>query len=448
MNDNKRVNWGKNRKNIPQLDLIKLQIDSYKNFLSEGIANSLVEINNERGIEDYTGKNWSLTFGTHRLGRPEYSIATARNKETTYCVPLYAEATLLNKKTGQEQTQEVFLGDIPMMTPVGTFIINGIERAVVTQLVRAPGVSFSGETDSISGRFLYNAEIRPLRGDWLEMNVGRRDVITVKIDKRRKMPVTVLLRALGYGSDDELREVLKEEIGIDEFNLINNTIDKDPTKDQASAILEIYDKMRSGEPAILDNAREYFKQMFFEPRRYDLGRVGRYKINRRLKIDVGDDHITLSPKDILHTVKYLVQLQNGQGKTDDIDHLSNRRVRRVGELVQANALRLGLTRLERSIREKMSLTKTDENLTPAALVNARPVIAAISDFFRRNRLSTILDQTNPLSEVDNLRRLSVMGSGGVTKERASFSMRDINVSQYSRICPVRSPEGPNIGLVT
>ncbi len=443
-----RVVWGKNRQVIPELDLIKLQLDSYKQFLATGITEALEEINAERGIEDYTNKNWSLKFGKHYFGRGEYDIANARKKETNYSAPLYAEATLLNKKTALEQTQEVFLGDIPMMTPNGTFIINGIDRAVVTQLVRAPGASFAGEVDPVSGRLLYTAEIRPMRGSWIEMSVGRRDVITVKIDKRRKMPVTVLLRALGYATDDELKDLFAEEIKNDKNNLILNTMEKDPSKNQGEALLEVYDKMRHGEPAILDNAREYFKQMFFEPRRYNLGDVGRYKMNRRLKIDIDGKKHTLDPADILAAVKYLVNLQNGIGKVDDIDHLSNRRVRCVGELVQTSALRIGLGRLERSIREKMSMTKVDENLTPAMLVNARPVIAAVADFFRRNRLSTILDQTNPLSELDNLRRLSVMGSGGVTKERASFSMRDINASQYSRICPVRSPEGPNIGLVT
>ncbi len=443
-----RVVWGKNHQVIPELDLIKLQLDSYQQFLETGITEALEEINAEKGIEDYTNKNWSLKFGKHYFGRGEYDIANARKKETNYSAPLYAEATLLNKKTNEEQTQEVFLGDIPMMTPNGTFIINGIDRAVVTQLVRAPGASFAGEIDPVSGRLLYTAEIRPMRGSWIEMSVGRRDVITVKIDKRRKMPVTVLLRALGYATDDELKALFADEIKNDKHNLILNTMEKDPSKNQAEALLEVYDKMRHGEPAILDNAREYFKQMFFEPRRYNLGDVGRYKINRRLKIEVeGKKHI-LDPADILAAVKYLVNLQNGIGKVDDIDHLSNRRVRCVGELVQTSALRIGLGRLERSIREKMSMTKVDEILTPAMLVNARPVIAAVADFFRRNRLSTILDQTNPLSEIDNLRRLSVMGSGGVTKERASFSMRDINASQYSRICPVRSPEGPNIGLVT
>lgn len=443
-----RVIWGKKRTHLPELDLIKLQIESYQQFLDQGINQSLIEVNNEKGIEDYTGKNWVLSFGQHRFGRPENDFKTAREKEINYSAPLYAEATLLNKRTGQEQTQEVFLGDIPMMTPTGTFIINGIERAVVTQLVRSPGAFFSGDNDPIINKMLYKAELRPMRGSWIEMVVGRRDVITVKIDKRRKMPVTVLLRALGYGSDEELKELFAEEIKYDQHNLILNTIEKDPTKSQNEALLEIYDKMRHGEPAIIDNAREYFKQMFFEPRRYNLGEVGRYKINRRLKLDVDSQKTTLDARDILESVRYLIALQNNRGKVDDIDHLSNRRVRRVGELVQANAFRLGLVRLERSIREKMSMTKTEDSLTPAALVNARPLISAVTDFFRRNRLSTILDQTNPLAEVDNLRRLSVMGSGGVTKERASFSMRDINASQYSRICPVRSPEGQNIGLVT
>lgn len=440
--------WGKVHHNIPKLDFLKMQLDSYHWFLTDGIQESLQEISGSKGIEDYTGKNWSLSFGKHYFGRGEYDIKTARVKEANYSAPLYAEATLTNKKTGEKQTQEVFLGDIPVMTPVGTFIINGIDRAVVTQLVRAPGVSFAGSVDAVSGRLLYQAELRPMRGSWVEMAISRRDVITVKIDKRRKMPVTVLLRALGYSTDEQLKEALADVIDSDQYHLILNTIAKDPTKSQSEALLEVYDKMRHGEPAILNNAREYFKQMFFEPRRYNLGEVGRYKLNRRLHIDVDEHKSVLDPQDILATVKYLVNLQNGHGKVDDIDHLSNRRVRCVGELVQNNALRLGFSRLERSIREKMSLTKVDESLTPAMLVNARPVIAAVADFFRRNRLSTILDQTNPLSELDNLRRLSVMGSGGVTKERASFSMRDINASQYSRICPVRSPEGPNIGLVT
>lgn len=443
-----RQNWGKDYTNLPELDLVALQIESYQQFLEKGIAQSLNEVNGEKGIEDFTGKNWVLTFGNHRFGDPKYTIEQAKKKAVSYDTPLYAEATLKNKKTDEEVTQEVFLGDIPKITPVGTFIINGIERAIVTQLVRAPGISYAGDTDAISGRVLYGAELRPLRGSWLEISITRRNMMTVKIDRRRKMPVTVLLRALGLGTNEEITEAFAKESEKDEYDLIATTLEKDPTASQAEALLEVYEKMRPGEPAVLDTAREFLEQLFFDPRRYDLGEVGRYKLNRRLKNDESADTTVLTPKDVILAVKYLIGLQNGVGKTDDIDHLSNRRVRRVGELVQGNALRIGLIRLERSIREKMSLTKTDETLSPAALVNARPLIATISEFFRRNRLSAILDQTNPLAEIDNLRRLSVMGTGGVTRERASFSMRDINASQYSRIDPVRSPEGPNIGLVT
>lgn len=444
----KRVNLGKKHKILPELDLIKLQLDSYKWFLDEGIKESLTEVNGNKGIEDFTGKNWMLSFSNHRFGKAKYTAAQAKLKGVTYDTPLYAEATLVNKKTGEEKAQEVFLGDIPKMTSVGTFIINGIERAVVTQLVRSPGVFFSGDADQASGKVLYKAELRPLRGSWLEVTVGRRDVITVKIDRRRKMPVTVLLRALGYGSNDEILELLKDTIDTDKLDLVQKTLEKDSTQTQAEALIEIYEKLRPGEPAVLETAKEFLKQLFFDERRYDLGEVGRYKLNRRLGVKVNEKTTVLTAEDIVAAVKYLVGLQNGIGKVDDIDHLSNRRVRRIGELVKANAFRIGLIRLERSIREKMSLTKTEDVLTPAALVNARPLIATISEFFRRNRLSTILDQTNPLAEIDNLRRLSVMGTGGVTRERAAFSMRDINASQYSRICPVRSPEGPNIGLVT
>jgi len=446
MSQIKRQNWGKQHKVLPEIDLVKLQKDSYKLFLEEGIEKSLKEVNGDKGIEDFTGKNWALRFGKHRFGKAKYSSRDAKQKNVSYDIPLYAEATLTNKKTGEEQTQEVFLGDVPKMTNVGTFVINGIERAVVTQLVRSPGVFFSGDQDAASGRILYKAELRPLRGSWLEINVSRRNVITVKIDRRRKMPVTVVLRALGYETNEEILDLLKDV--KDEHELIETTLLKDKTSNQAEALIELYEKMRPGEPAVLDTAKGFFKQLFFDSRRYDLGLVGRYKLNRRLKIKADENITVLTKEDIVASIKYLIGLQNGVGKLDDIDHLSNRRVRRIGELVKANAFRIGLIRLERSIREKMSLTKTDSVLTPAALVNARPLIATVSEFFRRNRLSTILDQTNPLSEVDNLRRLSVMGTGGVTKERASFSMRDINASQYSRICPVRSPEGPNIGLVT
>jgi len=443
-----RQNWGQEHSILPELDLVALQINSYQDFLNNGIRESLKEINGERGIEDFTGKNWSLKFGDYRFGPAKYTPTEAKTKNVSYDQPLYVEATLLNKKTGEERTQEVFLGDIPAMTNTGTFIINGIERGIVTQLVRSPGVFFSGEEDQNTKELLYKAELRPMRGSWLEINVSRRHVLTIKIDRRRKMPATVLLRALGWETNDDIAEALAEVLKNDELDLINNTLRKDSTTSQAEALIEIYEKMRPGEPAVLETAREFLKNMFFDPRRYDLGEVGRYKMNRRLGIKLDEKLTVLAKEDVLASIKYLIKLQNGEGKVDDIDHLSNRRVRQVGELVSISAFRIGLIRLERSIREKMSLTKTDEVLTPSALVNARPLIASIAEFFRRNRLSTILDQTNPLSEIDNLRRLSVMGTGGVTRDRASFSMRDINASQYSRICPIRSPEGPNIGLVT
>ena len=443
-----RQYWGQTGVTLPELDLTKVQRESYAQFLATGIREALDEVNADRGIEDFTGKNWSLTFGEYHFGKSKYTPSQAKKKAVSFDMPIRVDATLLNKRTGETQTQEVFLGDIPRMTEAGTFIINGIERAVVTQLVRSPGIFFSGDMEQSIGKMLYQAELRPMRGSWIEMSVGKRDVITVKVDRRRKMPVTVLLRAIGYGTNEEILELFKDvEIG-DGPDYIKATLQKDLTASQNEALIELYEKMRPGEPAVLENARQLLQQMFFDARRYNLGEVGRYKLNRRLKIDVDLNKTVLTPQDIVAAVRYLIVLQQGKGKIDDIDHLSNRRVRRVGELVQANAFRIGLIRLERSIREKMSLTKTDEILSPSALVNARPLIATISEFFRRNRLSTILDQTNPLAEIDNLRRLSVMGSGGVTRERASFSMRDINASQYSRIDPVRSPEGPNIGLVT
>lgn len=446
----RRQYWGNATVKLPEMDLTKVQRESYEWFLSTGIREALDEINGTNGIEDFTRKNWRLTFGAFSLGNPKLSPAQARRKALTYDVPLRVETELLNKQTGQITKQEVFLGDIPKMTPNGTFIINGVERAVVNQLVRAPGIFFSAEIDPNTGRTLHQAELRPMRGSWLEMSVGRGDVITVKIDKHRKIAATTLLRAIGYGTNDEILALFKDIDTNPDHSFIQATLEKDTSLTTAEALIEIYEKMRPGEPAVLENATDLLHELFFDPRRYDLGRVGRYKLSRRLRLsteDVDRTHV-LTKEDIVGSIAYLIGLQNGTGKVDDIDHLSNRRVRRVGELVMTNAFRIGLLRLERAIREKMSLSKTDELLTPSSLVNARPLIATISEFFRRNRLSTILDQTNPLSEVDNLRRLSVMGSGGVTRERASFSMRDINASQYSRICPVRSPEGQNIGLVT
>lgn len=443
-----RLYWGKEYTDLPVFDLTLVQRESYQWFLEQGIKDLIVEVS---PIKDFTGKNWELSFGDYYFGRPRLTPIAALEKGLTFDMPLKVTTTLVNKQTGHHVTQEVFLGDIPAMTENGTFIINGIERCVVNQLVRSPGIYFSGTMDSSTGKTLHSAEIRPMHGSWLEFIMTRNDVMMVRIDRRRKFVATTFLRAIGLGSNEEIIEAFKDVDTNADHKYIEATLAKDPTKNHTEAVLELYRKLRPGEPIVQDNAQELIRTMFFDYRRYSLERVGRYKMNKKLGIDVANDreHWVLTREDIVGSVKKLIGLANGTEDVDDIDHLGNRRVRRVGELVATNAFRVGLLRLERSVREKMSLAgPTAEDLTPMQLVNARPIIASVNDFFRTSQLSTILDQTNPLAEVDNLRRLTVMGTGGISRERASFSIRDINASQYGRICPVRSPEGPNIGLVT
>jgi DNA-directed RNA polymerase subunit beta len=440
--------WDTEHTNLPQLDLTLVQRESYQWFLETGIKDLLSEVS---PISDFTGKNWELSFGDYFFGRPRLTSPVALEKGLTFDMPLKVMATLVNKQTGHRVMQEVFLGDIPAQTANGTFIINGIERCVVNQLVRSPGIYFTGTVDSATGKTLYSAEIRPMHGSWLEFIVTRNDVLMVRIDRRRKFVATTFLRAIGIAANEEIINTFKSADTNPDHKYMEATIAKDPTKSQTEAVLELYRKLRPGEPIVLDNAQELLRTMFFDYRRYSLERVGRYKMNKKLGINVTNDkdHWVLTHEDITGAIRYLINLTNGKGDVDDIDHLGNRRVRRVGELVASNAFRVGLLRLERSVREKMSLAgPAAEDLTPMQLVNARPIIASINDFFRTSQLSTILDQTNPLAEVDNLRRLTVMGVGGISRERASFSIRDINASQYGRICPVRSPEGPNIGLVT
>jgi DNA-directed RNA polymerase subunit beta len=443
----KRKNFGVEEKNLPKLDLSLVQKESWQWFLTEGIASELKEIS---PIDDFTGKNWQLVLGGHSLEEPTISPNLAQEKGLTYSSSLKIVVKLINKKTGKEIEQEVFLGDLPQMTARGTFIINGIERAVINQIVRSPGVYFNGNLDASSGRMLYGAEVRPLHGTWLEFEIAKNDVIAARIDRKRKIIATIILRAMGIEFDDEIIKYFKEIDKDPQHKYIQATLDKDSTKSREEALLEIYRKLRPGEPAVLENAETLFQTMFFENRRYDLGKVGRYKINKRLGLTLPNDKSTwvLTKQDIIGTLQYLVGLQNGTGKVDDIDHLSNRRLRRVGELVATNAFRVGLLRLERSVKEKMSLISPDDKPLPANLINARPLIASLNEFFRSNQLSTILDDTNPLSEIDNLRRVSVLGPGGINRDRASFSIRDVGSSQYGKIDPVRSPEGPNIGLVT
>lgn len=432
--------------NFP-LNLIAVQRESWEWFLKEGIKESLEEIS---PIEDFTGKNWELTLGEYKILDPKLTPKKTQEKGLTYSAPLTVRATLLNKKTGKVKTQDVFLADLPQMTPEGTFVINGVLRVVVNQLIRSPGVFFAGDEDPGTGRILHRAEMRPIRGSWLEFEVAKNDLLVARIDRRRRVPATMILRAFGLAADEDLIALFQDVDKDERHKYIARTLDYDQTKTQDEAFLEIYKKLRPGEPAVVDTAKTFFTNLFLSPRRYDLSRVGRFKINKRLGLSIPNtkENWILKKEDIVETLRYLVQLQNGEGRVDDIDHLANRRIRRVGELVNVSAFRVGLLRFERAVKERMSLTSTEDEIAPSAFINSRPIIATINEFFRSNQLSAILDQTNPLSEIDNLRRLTVTGPGGISRERASFSIRDINQSQYGRIDPVRSPEGPNIGLVT
>ena len=441
-----RKYWSKTPSLVPQLNLIQIQLDSYNRFLKEGIKEVLAEIS---PVEDFTGKNWTLELGSFYFGKPKYTAEQAKEKGVTFDAPLKIEALLINKQTGKRAKQEVFLGDIPQMTDKGTFIINGVERVIINQLVRSPGVFFQALDDPITGKRLYSAEIRPYRGSWLEFSISRTGVLTAKIDRRRKFAATTFLRALGFSATQDIIDLFKD-IDSGEHKFIDTTLSKDPTINTDESLLEIFRKMRPGDPVVLENAKALLEGMFFNSRRYNLTKVGRFKINKRLDLDLPntEENWILTKTDIIATLKYLIRLNMGEGKIDDIDHLANRRVRCAGELVQQNAFRIGVLRLERIIKERMSLTAVDQEVAPGGLINAKPVIAAINEFFRSSQLSSILDQVNPLSELDHLRRLSVMGAGGITRDRASFSVRDINHSQYGRIDPIRSPEGQNIGLVT
>lgn len=442
-----RTNWGRDYKVLPELDLLAVQHASYKKFQEEAIGEILQEIS---PIDDFTGKNWSLELKDYHIGKASNDPQTALAKGITYDAPLNVKVTLTNKKTEKKYNSEVFLGDIPQMTERGTFIVNGIERAVVNQIVRSPGVFFTASQDGSTGKTLYTAEIRPVHGSWLEFATTRYGTITVKIDRRRKFLVTTFLRALGISSNETIKEKFADLDGkVDPY--IEASLMKDETTSESEALIEIFKKLHPGEPIVLDKVRESFNNLFFNNRRYDTGKVGRYKINKKLAETPGfknSEQRVLTFEDIIGTISYLMLLSSGKGEIDDIDSLANRRIRSVGELVATNAFRVGVLRLERSVKERMSLMQPDVPVVVSNLINARPIMAAINEFFRTSQLSTILDQTNPLSEIDNLNRLTVMGTGGISRERAAFSIRDINSSQYSRVCPIRSPEGPNIGLVT
>ncbi|BAZ53308.1 DNA-directed RNA polymerase, beta subunit RpoB [Nostoc sp. NIES-4103] len=416
-------------------DLIEIQRSSFRWFLEEGL---IEELNSFSPITDYTGK-LELHFLGHnyKLKEPKYSVEEAKRRDSTYAVQMYVPTRLLNKETGDIKEQEVFIGDLPLMTDRGTFIINGAERVIVNQIVRSPGVYYKSEIDK-NGRRTYSASLIPNRGAWLKFETDRNDLVWVRIDKTRKLSAQVLLKALGL-SDNEIFDALRHP------EYFQKTIEKEGQFSEEEALMELYRKLRPGEPPTVLGGQQLLDSRFFDPKRYDLGRVGRYKLNKKLRLSVPDTMRVLTPNDILAAVDYLINLEYDIGSIDDIDHLGNRRVRSVGELLQ-NQVRVGLNRLERIIRERMTVSDA-EVLTPASLVNPKPLVAAIKEFFGSSQLSQFMDQTNPLAELTHKRRLSALGPGGLTRERAGFAVRDIHPSHYGRICPIETPEGPNAGLI-
>ncbi len=500
-------------------NLIEIQQRSYEWFLREGLKEMFDDIS---PIQDFTG-NLVLEFIDYSLGDAKYSVDESKERDVTYAAPLRVKVRLYNKETGEVKEQEVFMGDFPLMTETGTFIINGAERVIVSQLVRSPSVYFNAKVDK-NGKKMFSATVIPNRGAWLELETDAKDIIYVRIDRTRKIPVSVLLRALGFSSDAEILSLLGED------DYLRNTLEKDNTESTERALIEIYERLRPGEPPTLDNARNLLSSRFFDPKRYDLASVGRYKINKKLHLknrllnqrlaeslidqETGDvvaeagqlidrrlldkllpyleqglntrqhhtpngladeDHMAVQeilifsqvedgkpikvigngaidkhvkhivPADIIASISYFMDLLHGVGSTDDIDHLGNRRLRSVGELLQ-NQFRIGLSRMERVVRERMSIQDANA-ITPQALINIRPVIAAIKEFFGSSQLSQFMDQTNPLAELTHKRRLSALGPGGLTRERAGFEVRDVHPSHYGRMCPIETPEGPNIGLI-
>ncbi|MCE5098163.1 DNA-directed RNA polymerase subunit beta [Staphylococcus devriesei] len=515
----KRRNYARISEVLELPNLIEIQTKSYDWFLKEGLLEMFRDIS---PIEDFTG-NLSLEFVDYRLGEPKYDLEESKNRDATYAAPLRVRVRLIIKETGEVKEQEVFMGDFPLMTNTGTFVINGAERVIVSQLVRSPSVYFNEKIDK-NGRENYDATIIPNRGAWLEYETDAKDVVYVRIDRTRKLPLTVLLRALGFSNDQEIIDLL----GDSEY--LRNTLEKDSTENTEQALLEIYERLRPGEPPTVENAKSLLYSRFFDPKRYDLASVGRYKANKKLhlkhrlfnqklaepivnsetgeivaeegtvldrrkldeimevletnansevfelegsvidepveiqsiKVYVPNDEEArtttvignalpesevkcITPADIIASMSYFFNLLNGIGYTDDIDHLGNRRLRSVGELLQ-NQFRIGLSRMERVVRERMSIQDTD-SITPQQLINIRPVIASIKEFFGSSQLSQFMDQANPLAELTHKRRLSALGPGGLTRERAQMEVRDVHYSHYGRMCPIETPEGPNIGLI-
>ena len=499
----KRYTYARSQEVLKMPHLLDLQTKSYEWFCKEGLKDVFADIS---PIED-SAKKWALHFGDFYFGKGKYNIEQCKAKDVNYSAPLYVKTRLENKETGELKEHDLFMGDFPVMTDTGTFIINGAERVIVSQLVRSPGVYYKRERDAFD-KEIYTAQLIPNRGAWIELESDPAGSVSVRIDRNRKMPVTVLIRALGYSSNEEILELFDHDIHIEK------TLEKDSTTDRKSALIEIYHKLRPGEPATEDSGTILLHNFFFDPRRYDLAKVGRYKLNKKLawknrllghktegpivNMETGevviegnsiideeaiarieesgvfssfdqvevmtqkddgtpvkvicssgnreDNYRTLEICDIIACVDYLLNMMQGYGKSDDIDHLGNRRVRCVGELLQ-NQFRIGLTRMERVVRERMT-TQDQDKMSVQALVNIRPVVAAIKEFFGSSQLSQFMDQTNPLAELTHKRRLSALGPGGLSRERAGFEVRDVHYSHYGRMCPVETPEGPNIGLIS
>ena len=422
-------------------DLVSLQKNSFDWFLKEGFKELFEEIS---PIKDLTGRDLELYFYDHFLDEPRFSEKTAKEKNLTYEAALRINTALVNQRTGEVKEQEIYLGDFPLMTDRGTFIVNGIERVVISQLIRSAGVFFTSEI--IKGKRYYGAKIIPNRGAWLEIETDSNNVIIVKVDRKRKVPVTSLLRAFGYGRDEQIIDLFKD-VDTGDIKYIEETIIKDIAKTEAEGLGEVYKRIRPGDLATSDNAKQLIYSMFFKFERYDFGKVGRYKLNSKFgqNLPINKETRILRREDLIEIIREIIRLNNSQVDADDIDHLGNRRVRAVGELIQ-NKFRIGIARMERIIKDRMS-TKDVDSLSPGKLINARPVIAAIREFFMSSQLSQFMDQINPLAELEHKRRLSAMGPGGLSRERAGFEVRDVHKTHYGRICPIATPEGPNIGLV-
>src|SRR5215468_2100521 len=448
----------------PIPNLIKVQRDSFEWFTREGLKELFAEIS---PIQDFTGRNMDLELAVpgpdgepgYSFGQPKMSEDDCREHDLTYAAPLKVRMRLKIKSgenAGEIKEQDIFMGDFPLMTDNGTFIINGAERVVVSQLVRSPGVYFTVEEDPTSGRDLCMGKLIPSRGAWLEFETSSRDVMSVKVDRKRKIPVTTLLRALprvvpdfkavARGTNEEILALFE---GVDEGNdrhFVQSTLHKDPAANAEEALLEFYRRLRPGDPPNADNARSLLNSLFFNFRRYDLGKVGRYKVNKRLGLQTEITVRILTPDDLVEIVREMVRINHGKGTADDIDHLGNRRVRAVGELIQ-NQFRVGLLRMERVVKERMSITDP-ATATPSSLTNIRPVVASMREFFGGSQLSQFMDQTNPLAELTHKRRLSALGPGGLSRDRAGFEVRDVHHSHYGRLCTIETPEGPNIGLIS